>query len=83
MNRMLRPAQYLHYRRYFRAEKPGYWHFSFDITSYVQEGENLLQVVVRDLTDTSHHAMGKQSLERGGMWYTPQSGIFWIISRPA
>ena len=54
----------------------GYWHFSYDITAYVQEGENLLQVVVRDLSDTSYYAMGKQSLERGGMWYTPQSGIW-------
>ncbi len=54
----------------------GYWHFSYDITSYVQEGENLLQVVVRDPSDTSYYARGKQSLERGGMWYTPQSGIW-------
>ena len=117
VNSIVRPAQYLHYRRCFRAEKPadgkrlllhfgavdqncdvymngcrlgghtgGYWHFTFDITSYVQEGENLLQVVVRDLTDTSHHAMGKQSLERGGMWYTPQSGIWqtvWMEYVPA
>ena len=54
----------------------GYWHFSFDITEFVQEGENLLQVVVRDLSDASYYARGKQSLERGGMWYTPQSGIW-------
>ena len=53
----------------------GYWHFSFDITGYVREGENLLQLVVRDQSDSSYHARGKQSLERGGMWYTPQSGI--------
>ena len=54
----------------------GYWHFSFDITDFVHEGENLLQVVVRDPSDTSYYARGKQSLERGGMWYTPQSGIW-------
>ncbi len=54
----------------------GYWHFSYDITSYVQEGENLLQVVVWDLSDTTYFARGKQSLERGGMWYSPQSGIW-------
>ena len=57
----------------------GYWHFSFDITGYVHEGENLLQVVVRALSDTSYHARGKQSLERGGMWYTPQSGIWQTV----
>ncbi len=54
----------------------GYWHFSYDITPYVHEDKNLLQVVVWDLSDTSYYARGKQSLERGGMWYTPQSGIW-------
>ncbi len=54
----------------------GYWHFSYDITAYVREGENLLQLVVWDLSDTSYYARGKQSLERGGMWYSPQSGIW-------
>ena len=54
----------------------GYWKFSFDVTPFIREGENLLQVVVWDLTDTSYHMRGKQSLERGGMWYTPQSGIW-------
>ena len=57
----------------------GYWHFSFDVTEHVHEGENLLQVVVQDPTDSSYHAMGKQSLERGGMWYTPQSGIWQTV----
>ena len=57
----------------------GYWHFSFDITDLVQEGENLLQVVVRDPSDSSYQARGKQSLERGGMWYTPQSGIWQTV----
>ena len=54
----------------------GYLHFSFDISSLVHEGENVLQLVVQDLTDTSYQARGKQSMERGGMWYTPQSGIW-------
>ena len=57
----------------------GYWHFSFDITEVVREGENLLQVVVQDPSDSSYRAMGKQSLERGGMWYTPQSGIWQTV----
>ena len=57
----------------------GYWKFSFDITGFVHEGENLLQVVVRDLTDKEYHSRGKQSLERGGMWYTPQSGIWQTV----
>ena len=54
----------------------GYWKFSFDITGYVRPGKNLLQVAVRDDTDKTYHTRGKQSLERGGMWYSPQSGIW-------
>ena len=54
----------------------GYLSFSLDITEHVQEGDNLLQLSVRDPSDTSYHAKGKQTLERGGMWYTPQSGIW-------
>lgn len=36
----------------------------------------LLQVRVKDVSDTSWHARGKQTLKRGGMFYTPQSGIW-------
>lgn len=36
----------------------------------------LLQVRVRDVSDTSWHARGKQALKRGGMFYTAQSGIW-------
>ncbi len=61
------------------AHTGGFLHFSFDISDYVREGDNVLQVVVRDLTDASYQARGKQSLERGGMWYTPQSGIWQTV----
>ena len=37
----------------------GYLPFSLDITELVTEGENILQVVVRDCTDTSFHARGE------------------------
>ena len=57
----------------------GYLPFSLDVTDTIQDGDNLLQVVVRDLSDTSYHAKGKQSLERGGMWYTAQSGIWQTV----
>lgn len=43
-------------------------------------------VAVRDASDTSHHSRGKQRLDRGGIWYSPQSGIWqsvWIESTPA
>ena len=57
----------------------GYLAFSIDISELLQDGGNRLHVTVRDLSDTSYHAKGKQSLERGGMWYTPQSGIWQTV----
>ena len=57
----------------------GYLPFSLDVTDALCDGENLLRVVVRDFSDTSFHAKGKQSLERGGMWYTAQSGIWQTV----
>ena len=54
----------------------GYLAFSLDITRLLRDGKNLIHVTVQDFSDTSFHAKGKQSLQRGGMWYTPQSGIW-------
>ena len=54
----------------------GYLPFSADITDYICEGKNELVVMVQDDSDTSYHARGKQKLERGGMFYTAQSGIW-------
>ena len=34
---------------------------------------------VKDLSDTSYHARGKQRLDRGGMFYTAQSGIWQTV----
>ena len=64
----------------------GYNAFSVDITPALREKDNELIVKVRDLTDTSYYTAGKQSTHRGGMWYTPQSGIWqtvWLESVPA
>ena len=64
----------------------GYNAFTVDITPALQEKDNELIVKVRDLTDTSYYTAGKQSTHRGGMWYTPQSGIWqtvWLESVPA
>ena len=64
----------------------GYEAFSFDITEALQE-ENKLQICCfDDLTDQSY-PYGKQVLpeKRGGMWYTPVSGIWqtvWLESVP-
>ena len=34
---------------------------------------------MKDLSDTSYHSRGKQKLERGGMFYTAQSGIWQTV----
>ena len=71
----------------------GYLPFTVDVTDYVKapkvaSGMKMveLSVVVKDLSDTSYHARGKQKLGRGGMYYTAQSGIWqtvWMEYVPA
>ena len=63
----------------------GYTPFSFDVTDYIYSGENHIDVVVTDPSDTSYHSRGKQALKHGKIWYTPQSGIWqsvWLESVP-
>ena len=62
----------------------GYLPFSFDVTKHIHVGENTLTVMVRDDLDTEI-PYGKQRKKRGGMWYTPVSGIWqnvWMESVP-
>ena len=59
--------------------KGGYLPFTFDVTPYILDGENDLRLAVKDPTDTSYHARGKQTFKRGGIWYTPQSGIWQTV----
>lgn len=56
----------------------GYLPFSFEITNALKEGENLLKVDVTDTLDLSL-PYGKQRKKRGGMWYTPVSGIWQTV----
>ncbi len=53
----------------------GYLPFSFEIKDKLKDN-NILIVKVKDLSNTSYHSRGKQSLKHGGIWYTPQSGIW-------
>ena len=62
----------------------GYEAFSFDITPYLA-AENHLTVAVTDHLDDAVLPYGKQKVKRGGMWYTPVSGIWqtvWLESVP-
>ena len=69
---------------HLRTHVGGYTAFTADITDALQE-ENLLEIRCTDnLTDTTM-PYGKQTLKRGGMWYTPVSGIWqsvWLESVP-
>ena len=56
----------------------GYTAFTVDLTGEVT-GDDILLVRVRDDTDRSTLARGKQKTKRGGIWYTPQSGIWQTV----
>ena len=67
----------------------GYLPFTLDLTPFAKESRaDALDLVmkVKDVSDTSYHARGKQKLQRGGMYYTAQSGIWqtvWMEYVPA
>ncbi len=65
--------------------KGGYTSFNFDITQYLKSEDNVIIVKVFDPQDTAPQTRGKQKINSGGIWYTPQSGIWqtvWIESVP-
>ena len=57
----------------------GYLPFTLEITDFLQEGENTLELLVTDDLRKPHFPYGKQTLKRGGMWYTPVSGIWQTV----
>lgn len=72
------------------SHKGGYLAFTFDVTEELLEGENVLTLCVRDMTEKKPHARGKQKLVKkgkyGSLFYTPQSGIWktvWMENVPA
>lgn len=65
--------------------KSGYYPVSIDITAFIKKGENEISLKVTDPSDTGVQARAKQKIKHGGIWYTPQSGIWqtvWIESVP-
>ncbi|MBQ7638174.1 MAG: glycoside hydrolase family 2 [Clostridia bacterium] len=67
------------------SHRGGYYPFYFDITNALIDGENELALSVTDPSETGSQASGKQTSKRGGIWYTPQSGIWqtvWIEEVP-
>ena len=63
----------------------GYTPFTFEITDYLKDGENILNVIAEDKCEENEYSRGKQRTKRGGIWYTKQSGIWqsvWLESTP-
>lgn len=70
--------------RFVGVHHGGYTPFSFEVSHLIQE-HNTLNVVVRDLTEKNEYSRGKQKTNRGGIWYSAQSGIWqtvWLESTP-
>ena len=62
----------------------GYESFTLDITGALWEENELVILCTDDLRDKTQ-PYGKQVMKRGGMWYTPVSGIWqtvWLESIP-
>ena len=63
----------------------GYESFTLDITGTLWEAENELVILCTDDLRDKTQPYGKQVTKRGGMWYTPVSGIWqtmWLESVP-
>ena len=57
----------------------GYLPFTLDITDLIENGAADIVVRVTDDTEKSGLTRGKQRSKRGGIWYTPQSGIWQTV----
>ena len=63
----------------------GFLPFSVDIKPFIKKTKNVIIVKVKDYSNSKSYSFGKQSLKRGGIWYTPQSGIYmpvWMEAVP-
>lgn len=72
--------------RFVGENHGGYYAFNFDITSFLRAGANVLRLAVVDPSQTGDWGYGKQTLERGKIWYSPSSGIWqtvWLEAVPA
>ncbi len=66
------------------THKGGYEAFTLDVTDSLS-ANNRLQICCTDDLEDQTFCYGKQTLNRGGMWYTPVSGIWqtvWLESVP-
>ena len=59
--------------------KGGYTSFKFDISNYLNDGDNELLICVWDPTDKGRQERGKQSLNPANIFYTAVSGIWQTV----
>lgn len=61
--------------------KGGYDKFSYDITKYLDSSKSEQELIVRvyDPTDKKGYPRGKQTLNPGGIMYTPTTGIWQTV----
>ncbi len=67
------------------SHEGGYTPFEFEITEFLTDGENEICVRCEDVCEDNEYSRGKQRTKRGGIWYSPQSGIWqsvWLESVP-
>lgn len=57
----------------------GYMPFSFDITPYLWDGENVILMAVWDPSEAGLQECGKQTRTPNGIWYTAVSGIWQTV----
>lgn len=60
----------------FIHHEGGYLPFSIKIDKKDVKNINTIKLVVKDYSDTSYYSRGKQKINHGGIWYSPQSGIY-------
>ncbi len=63
---------------FIKHNECGYIPFYIDVTGHLTEGENRLEVRAKDDTAPTP-PYRKQKKKRGGMWYTPISGIWQTV----
>lgn len=68
---------------FLASHRDGYLPFSFELTDHLVQTGNPstfeIVIAVMDPSDEGLLPFGKQKLKRGGMWYTPVSGIWQTI----
>ncbi|MBE7088462.1 MAG: glycoside hydrolase family 2 [Clostridiales bacterium] len=71
--------------KFIGSHEGGYLPFTFDITFALNDKDNELVYIVQDDASSEIYGRGKQSYNRGGIWYTATSGIWqtvWLESVP-